>query len=156
MKSIAKFLIGLTMAAVLLIGYYLISSKLPMEMTVNIVPAAFRQEDFDIIKDEIATGKYGGIYSLEDINNYAFVTISLHADNFSPFTAEWTQFTPKTLDGDLLIYQSDSGPKDIKSFNSDDFTVTLFTSNRYIERSGWLEYYIFGRFHSIQVSAIAE
>jgi len=149
MKSTAKFLTGLTLAVVLVVGYYIISSRLFLNVQTSAVPAIQRQAEFEQIVEDVNAGRYEGVLSIGDINAYSFLTIEIEAKNFSPFTAEWIQFATKRLDGDVLISMQDAGPKDIPSFKTDNFTVTVLTENPETIRGGWLEYYIFGRFHSI-------
>ncbi|MBQ3078761.1 MAG: hypothetical protein IJC48_02010 [Clostridia bacterium] len=151
MKSFAKFLTGLAIIAALLVGYYILSSSLPAEMDVSVTEASAMQTEFQALEELVANGHYEGITSLDDISRYSFVTITIEARNFSPFPAEWTQYTPKGIEGDMLVYMQDAGPKDIRPFQTDDFYVTILTENPTAERSGWLEYYIFGRFHSLLI-----
>ena len=156
MKAIAKFLTGIVIVVALAAVYYIVSSKLPMRMEVSVVPASVQKERFSQITQEVSAGLYDGVSALDDINEYSFVTIIASASNFSPFTAEWTQLSPKRLDGDLLICETDAGPKDIPPFQTGDLSVTILTKNDSADRSGWLEYYIFGRFHSILAESAIE
>lgn len=151
MKSLAKFLTGITVVVVLLVGYYILSSTLSTTVTVQVQPASQRAEDFESLKSDVAAGKYEGVYSLGDIGSYSFVTVNVEAENFCVFPAEWAQLFLKEEPGDLLTLTSDSGPKDIDRFKADEFSVTLLTESSEPFRGGWLDYYIFGRSHSIEV-----
>lgn len=150
MKSFAKFLTGITVVIVALIAYYIYSSTLPLQMTVEVTSAAEKTEAFEKVAAAVLKGEYENVSSLQSAENYYFVTLSVSAKNFSPFPAEWAQFVPKPHEGDVLVVSSDAGPKDIDRFKEDDFTITLLTSSSDNARTGWLEYYIFGRFHSVE------
>lgn len=152
MKSLAKFLVGITVVVLILVVYYIISSRLSTVVDAEIVPASRQQSQFDTIAADIARGRYEGVSPLGDVNNYAFVTLNIEADNFSPFTAEWTQYKLKQENGDVLLLISDTGPKDIAPFKSGAFSITVLTSSDNQYREGWLEYYIFGRFHSLKIA----
>ena len=152
MKTLAKFLVGLVVAVLLFMGYYVLSSRLMADATVSITPATDRVEEYERIQNDVAAGLYEGLDALDTIDAYYFVTFSVNVRNFSLFPAEWAQLTARAEDGDALIFSSDSGPKDIPSFGSGAFSVTVFTRSRDRARSGWLEYYVFGRLHSLDVA----
>lgn len=150
MKSFAKFLTGITVVIVLLLAYYIYSSNLPLAVSVNVQRAQERKEDFDKIAMDVQAGDYENISALNSIEECYFVTIDVSAKNFSPFTAEWAQFVPKSVEGDILIVNQDAGPKDIERFKEGHFSVTILTTSPEEYRTGWLEYYVFGRFHSAE------
>ena len=152
MKTLAKFLTGLTVAVLLAIGYYVLSSRLLASATVDIVPATDRVEEYERIQNDVAAGLYEGLDALDTIDAYYFVTLNVSARNFSLFPAEWAQLTARADEKDALIFSSDSGPKDIPAFGTGTFSVTVFTRSRDRARSGWLEYYVFGRLHSIDAA----
>ena len=152
MKTFAKILTGITLAALLFVGYYVVSSRLLTDVSVTITPATDRVEEYERIQDDVAAGRYEGLDALDTIDAYYFVTMNVTARSISPISAEWAQLTPRTTDKDVLIFSSDSGPKDIPFFGTDTFSVTLFTRSRDRARSGWLEYYLFGRLHSQEVA----
>lgn len=152
MKTLAKMLTGLTIAVAVFIGYYIVSSRLVTDVSVTVTSAAERTEEFDRIERDVAEGLYEGLDAIDAIDAYSFVTLNVSARNFSIFPAEWAQLTARTMDSDALIFSSDSGPKDIPSFGSGSFSVTLLTRSREQTRGGWLEYYIFGRLHSLDVA----
>ena len=150
MKSLAKFLTGITLVIAALLAYYLYSSNLPVALSVKQVSAAERSEEFNKIREDIENGKYEGVTVPHSIDAYSFVTLTVSAKNFSPFPAEWAQFVPKGMEGDIVLLPDDAGPKDIGRFKEGAFTVTYLTSNPETYRTGWLEYYILGRFHSVE------
>ena len=150
MKSFAKFLTGITLVIVALLAYYLYSSDLPVVVSVNQVNATEKSDEFYQIREDIESGKYEGVSAPYSIDAYSFITLSVSAKNFSPFLAEWAQFVPKGADGDLVVLLDDAGPKDIGRFKESEFTVTILTSSPETYRTGWLEYYILGRFHSVE------
>ncbi len=150
MKSFAKFLTGITLVIVALLAYYLYSSNLPVVVSSKQVSATEKSEEFYKIREDIENGKYEGVSGLHSIDVYSFVTLTVSAKNFSPFPAEWAQFVPKGADGDVVVLLNDAGPKDIGRFKEAEFTVTILTSSPETVRSGWLEYYILGRFHSVE------
>lgn len=150
MKSFAKFLTGITLVIVALLAYYLYSSNLPVAAYAKTVNATERSEEFYKIREDIENGKYEGVSAPYSIDSYFFVTITVSAKNFSPFPAEWAQFVPKGADGDIIVLLGDAGPKDIGRFKEAEFSVTILTSNPDAYRTGWLEYYILGRFHSVE------
>ncbi len=152
MKTIAKFLTGLTIAIVLFLAYYIISSRLSVDVTVTVTPASQVEARFNEIAYDISTGRIEGAEALGSVNEYSFVEIYVDARNYSIFMAEWAQFSAKALDGDAYTVESDIGPKDIKSFSNGKFSVTLLTKSGDADRSGWLEYYIFGRAHTLQLA----
>ncbi|MBQ1257233.1 MAG: hypothetical protein IIW08_00780 [Clostridia bacterium] len=150
MKSFAKFLTGITVVIVALLAYYLYSSNIPVIVSVKQVNATEKSDEFYKIREDIENGKYEGVSAPHSIDSYFFVTLSVSAKNFSPFPAEWAQFVPKSAGGDIIVLLNDAGPKDIGRFKEAEFTVTVLTSNPEAYRTGWLEYYILGRFHSVE------
>lgn len=150
MKTFAKFLTGVTVVIVALLAYYIYSSNLALSVNVTIVPASERADDFDKIAMDVQAGDYENISALRSMEEYYFVTIDVSAKNFSPFPAEWAQFVPRPIEGDVIIASQDAGPKDIERFKEGRFSVTLLTTARETTRTGWLEYYVFGRFHSVE------
>lgn len=151
MKSTAKFLTGLTLVIVALIAYYIFSSKLSVTVDVRVQPAYTNQEMFLKISEEVQSGKHEGVYSLEPMENYSLVEVTVDIRNYSPFSAEWIRLVPKSEEGDILITDADIGPKDIPSFKTGKVSLLLLTKSDEQNRGGWLEYYIFGRSHSIEV-----
>ena len=152
MKSFAKFLTGVAFVVVALLAYYIYTSTLPVILSVHAQGALEKPEAFSKISEDVKAGKYEGVSALHSIDAYSFVTLTVSAKNFSPFPAEWAQFVAKTTDADALVILTDAGPKDIDRFKEEDFTVTILTTDPEAERTGWLEYYILGRFHSVQAS----
>ncbi len=152
MKTIAKFLTGLTIAIVLFLAYYIVTSQLFTDVTVTVTPAKQNEARFNEIAYDIRTGRIEGVEALGDINDYSFVEFTVNARNYSIFEAEWAQLSVRAEDGDVFTVQSDLGPKDIKSFSNDGFSATLLTKSSEENRSGWLEYYIFGRAHTLQLA----
>ena len=150
MKSLAKFLTGITLVIVALLAYYLYSSNLPVVVSVKQVNATERSEEFYKIREDIENGKYENVSVPYSIDAYSFVTLTVSAKNFSPFPAEWAQFVPKGMDQDIVVQLDDAGPKDIGRFKEATFTVTILTASPETLRTGWLEYYILGRFHSVE------
>ena len=150
MKSFAKFLTGVAIVIVALLAYYIYTSSLPVVMDVHVQSALEKSEEFAQIQKDVQNGKYEGITALYSIDSYSFVTLTVSAKNFSPFPAEWAQFVPKTTDADAIVLLADAGPKDIDRFKEATFTVTILTSSPETFRTGWLEYYILGRFHSVE------
>ena len=150
MKSFAKFLTGITLVIVALLAYYLYSSNLPVVVSVKQVSATEKSDEFYRIREDIENGKYEGVSVPYSIDVYSFVTLTVSAKNFSPFPAEWAQFVPRSVDGDIVVLSEDAGPKDIGRFKEAEFTVTILTSSPETLRTGWLEYYILGRFHSVE------
>lgn len=153
MKSFAKFLTGITLVVALLITYYILSSRLYMQVDIRVVPARERAEDFAHVKENVDNGLYGDIGDLEDIDAYYFASIVVKAKNYSLFSAEWAELSVRTIEGDVMLFARDIGPKDIGGFGADSFEVTLLTRASEQQRSGWLEYYIFGRQHTLEVNA---
>lgn len=152
MKTISKILTGLVIAVLLFVGYYVVSSRLSTAVKVSVLPAKSDEETFRSINQAVREGQYEGISSLDSIENYSFVTVSAEAKNYSLFPAEWAQFTIRPIEGDTLIVSSDAGPKDISSFGTGNLSVRLLTRSTDSTRSGWLEYYIFGRVHTLEVA----
>ena len=152
MKAFAKFLTGITIVIVALLAYYIYSSNLPVAVAIDTVSASERVEDFNQIRADVSAGKYEGISALPSIDACSFVTMTVSARNFSPFPAEWAQFVPKTQNASEIVILTDAGPKDISRFREADFTVTILTTNPEAFRTGWLEYYILGRFHSVEAA----
>ena len=151
MKSTAKFLTGITLVVVALVAYYILSSQLSVFLDVRVQPATQNAEAFLKISDEVAQGKHEGVYSLKPMEAYSFVTVTAEIKNYSPFPAEWTQLVLKAENGDLLTVSSDAGPKDIPALKEGTVSLTILTESKEPNRGGWLEYYIFGRSHSIEV-----
>lgn len=151
MKAFAKFLTGVTIVIVALLAYYIYTANLPTVMTLTVFSALDKSEEFAEIQKDVQDGKYEGVTTLYSIDAYSFVTLNVSAKNFSPFTAEWAQFVPKTTSADTIVLLTDAGPKDIDPFKEAEFTVTLLTTSPDVYRTGWLEYYILGRFHSVEV-----
>ena len=152
MKTIAKILTGLVIAILLFVGYYVVSSRLSARVQVSVLPAASDENAFRSVAENVKNGQYEGVSSLDAINKYYFVTVQTDVRNYSLFPAEWAQFTVRPADSDALIVSSDAGPADVPSFGSGTFRVTLLTQSDSASRSGWLEYYIFGRLHSLEVA----
>lgn len=150
MKSFAKFLTGITFVIVALLAYYIYSSNLPVQLDVSVQRASERSEEFAKIAQDVQNGVYEGLSALESIDAYSFVTLTVSAKNFSPFPAEWAQLVPKSAEGDVVSVLTDAGPKDIERFRQAGFSLTILTKNPTAERTGWLEYYILGRFHSVE------
>ncbi|MBE5791076.1 MAG: hypothetical protein E7322_02830 [Clostridiales bacterium] len=152
MKSFAKFLTGVAFVIVALLAYYIYTSNLPVVLDVHVQSASEKQEEFSNIQRDVEAGKYENVSALYSIDSYSFVTLTVSAKNFSPFPAEWAQFVPKTTDADAIVLLTDAGPKDIGRFKEATFTVTILTSSPETYRTGWLEYYILGRFHSVEAA----
>ena len=57
MKTIAKFLTGLTVALLLFVGYYVWSSSLPAEVSVRVESASAYPEDFAAVQQMVQDGK---------------------------------------------------------------------------------------------------
>ncbi len=152
MKSFAKFLTGVAFVIVALLAYYIYTSNLPVVLDVHVQSASEKPEEFSNIQRDVEAGKYENVSALYSIDSYSFVTLTVSAKNFSPFPAEWAQFVPKTTDADAIVLLTDAGPKDIGRFKEATFTVTILTSNPEANRTGWLEYYILGRFHSVEAA----
>ena len=152
MKKIAKLLTGITIVVLLFVGYYILSSRLYTDVHVTVTPAREMQTEFERVSEDVALGRYDGLTALDTIGSYSFVTLDVTAKNYSIFEAEWAQLTMRTVDSDVLLYSQDDGPKDIASFGTGRFSVTILTRSTNIARSGWLEYYIFGRLHSLNVA----
>ncbi|MBQ6716330.1 MAG: hypothetical protein IJN21_07405 [Clostridia bacterium] len=152
MKSFAKFLTGVAFVIVALLAYYIYTSNLPVVLDVYVQSASEKQEEFSNIQRDVEAGKYENVSALYSIDSYSFVTLTVSAKNFSPFPAEWAQFVPKTTDEDAIVLLTDAGPKDIGRFKEATFTVTILTSSPETYRTGWLEYYILGRFHSVEAA----
>ncbi|MBR3928410.1 MAG: hypothetical protein IKJ65_05330 [Clostridia bacterium] len=150
MKAFAKFLTGITLVIVSLLAYYIYSSNLQVAITQEAVPAAEKNEEFRKILSDVENGKYEGVSTLDSIDAYSFVTLTVSAKNFSPFPAEWAQFVEKKSDADAVVLLTDAGPKDIDRFKEARFTATILTKDPSALRTGWLEYYILGRFHSVE------
>ena len=146
MKNIAKFLTGLMLAVALLIGLYIFTSRLSCTVEVKVVPAYQRESVFLALTEDLDEAPL----SAEDC---CFVTFTVTAKNYSLMPAEWTQLTLRPADEDILVAESDIGPKDIPSMGFDTFSTTVLTKSGSIPRSGWLEYYIFGRHHSLNVAS---
>ena len=152
MKSFAKFLTGVAFVIVALLAYYIYTSNLPVVLDVYVQSASEKQEEFSNIQRDVEAGKYENVSALYSIDSYSFVTLTVSAKNFSPFPAEWAQFVPKTTDEDAIVLLTDAGPKDIGRFKEATFTVTILTSSPETYRTCWLEYYILGRFHSVEAA----
>lgn len=152
MRAMAKFLVGLTAAVMLFVVYYVLSSRMSASVSVEVIPASMQASRFEALMQDVARGKYEGAAALGDIGEYSFVNIVVNADNYSLFTSEWAQYKLKPLDGDALVIESDAGPKDVRSFKSGRFSITILTQTSEAHREGWLEYYVFGRFHSLKVA----
>ena len=150
MKAFAKFLTGVAFVIVALLAYYIYTSNLPVIMNVQVQSALEKSEEFAQIQADVQAGKYEGVSSLYSIDAYSFVTLTVSAKNFSPFPAEWAQFVPKTTNADAVVLLTDAGPKDIDRFKEATFTVRILTTSPEVYRMGWLEYYILGRFHSVE------
>lgn len=56
MKTIAKFLTGLTVALLLFVGYYVWSSSLPAEVSVRVESASAYPEDFAAVQQMVQDG----------------------------------------------------------------------------------------------------
>lgn len=153
MKAIAKFLTGLTAALLLFVGYYVWSSILPAEVSVRVEPATAFPEEFAAVQQMVQDGKLDGVSALDAIQAYYVVTIDVDVSNYSLFTGEWAQLQVKSVDGDLVLLSLDGGPKDIPSFGKSDFSARVFTRSAQEIRSGWLEYYVFGRLHTIEITS---
>jgi len=152
MKSFAKFLTGVTFVIVLLLAYYIYTANLPTILNVSVEKAAERSEEFLKIQEDVKNGNYENVSHLDSIDSYYFVTMNLSAKNFSPFAAEWAQFVLKPMEEDVLVLLTNAGPKDIGRFKEASFTITILTSSPEPDRCGWLEYYILGRFHSVDAA----
>ncbi|MDY2770201.1 MAG: hypothetical protein SOU13_09825 [Eubacteriales bacterium] len=155
MKTIAKFLTGLTVALLLFVGYYVWSSSLPAEVSVRVEPASAYPEDFAAVQQMVQDGKLEGVSALDTIQAYYVVTIDVNVSNYSLFTGEWAQLQVRGVDGDLVLLSLDGGPKDIPSFGQNTFSARVFTRSAQEARGGWLEYYVFGRLHTIEISSAA-
>ena len=152
MKSFAKFLTGVTFVIVLLLAYYIYTANLPTILNVSVEKAAERSEEFSRIREDVQNGNYENVSHLDSIDSYYFVTLNLNAKNFSGFAAEWAQFVLKPMEEDVLVLLTNAGPKDIERFKEASFTITILTSSPEPDRCGWLEYYILGRFHSVDAA----
>ena len=150
MKNFAKFISVFSLILALVCGYYIISSDLSVITTVTVIPAESKKDEFYQISQEIAEGLYGDVKLDGDISDYNLVTVKIDVRNYSLFEAEWAMMQIKEDEYDLLIMPGDTGPKDISSFSADSFTLTILTASDSKDRTGWLEYYIFGRFHSLK------
>ena len=145
MKATAKFLTVLTLIIVSLVVYHAISRRLSISPDLRIQPASSNPELFQKIASDVENKTYEGLESLGPIENYSFVTLKAGIKNYSPFPAEWTQLELKSEIGDLVTVNADVGPKDIAPFKTGELSLTVLTESSEAYRSGWINYYIFGR-----------
>lgn len=141
--AIVLFIIALICSAVF--AYHLLSSKLVTEFSVESVPASEKEDLFYEAASE------AGI-KLSGIDDYIFLTVSVTARSYTPFSAEWVTFSVNEEAGDVIIVSEKAGPDDITGFGGSSYSVTLMTSDTDGIRSAILNYYILGRNHSIYLS----
>lgn len=177
MKTVAKIFIALSCLAVLAVAGYILSSRLSLSGRLKTVPAMEAAEAFDTLKKQVVDGEYEGISALSKVEKYYFVTVRIDIKSYSPFRTEWINLrvesasdariidkdtrirqgdVPVSLDrGDLLVSDKVAWLKEMEPFGKlegdDAMYVTLLSASKEPELKAYVEYYIFGRYHSIEV-----
>ena len=124
MKKLAIFMLILALMVLLVFGGYFYTSRLNVSFEREITPS-----------DEGYT-----------------VCVTAHIKSISPLKTEWMTLTVDALPGDGETLYANAGPIDIEAFSETDLSVS-FVSTSADERTGRLEYYILGRYHSIELAS---
>ena len=147
MKKFAWFCVVLACLALALAAAYIFSSRLSVDGEVRVVPASYMQKDFD---EMLASGAVSG-----DADEYWFVLVRADIKSRSPFSAEWITLTLDKLSGDQEVLSSNAGPLDLEPFGTlsgdDGMYITLLTRSLDENRRARLEYYIYGRYHVVEL-----
>lgn len=177
MKTVARVFIVLACLAILVVVGYAVSSRLSLSGRISAEPAADKEAVYAVLKEQVESGEYEGISKLSGAEGYHFVTFRVNIKNYSPFRAEWvtlcvesadgariidkdTQLKPGEApvsleDGDLLVCEKNAWLRQIDAFGKlegdDCMYVTLLSSTRDPALRATLEYYIFGRYHSLEI-----
>ena len=150
MKTAAKICIVLACLALLAAGAYWLTSYLSVSFEITRFPASEQRERFEEIKKGVAGGAYEDVSSLGSIEEYSFVTVRAELGSYSPFKTEWITLSVDPLEGDVLTVSSNTWVKEMRSFGKSEgdeaLYVTILTKSAETQRSGKLEYYIFGKY----------
>ena len=152
MKTAAKICAAIACIALILAVGYVLTSKLSVTGEVKVVPAEKDAELFNRIAGDVDAGLYEGIHALGSIDSYCFVTLKAEDASFSPFKTEWITLSLDSEEGDTLVVSSNAWVPEMQSFGKldgkDALEIKILTSSKNERRTGKLEYYIFGRYHS--------
>lgn len=140
MKRFAVVLLVLALCCVAIIGAYAWSSRLEVTFTAESVPATENAELFSSLNVK------------DDINTCRFVTVRASFKSRTPFKTEWMTLSLNSMDGDIILVDSDAGPNEIDGFAEGTMFVTLLTRSPERFRAGRLEYYVFGRYHCSEIT----
>lgn len=180
MKTVARICICLSCLALLLAVGYVISSRLSLSGKISAQPAINDEGGFEEIKAQVEKGEYAGITALEGAEKYHLITVRVNIKSYSPFKAEWISLRVESADGawivgkdtplrpgdapvsleggDLLLTEKNAWIRQIDSFGTlgdeGGLYVKLLSSNRDPALRAYLEYYIFGRYHSLEIPLI--
>lgn len=139
MKKFAVFCLVLGLLCAAAVGGYILTSK----------PAAVYSVVYAPADDALyAEAQNLSELKLQEKSKYRVCSITLDLTFYSPFKAEWMTFTPVLEEGDVLIEGTGFGPGDVDAFGKKTITATILTRSDAL-RSARLEYYLFGRYHSI-------
>ena len=149
MKTLAKIMIALACLALLALGAYALSSKMEVEARVSVLRAKDAAETLE-------KARQSGIEVPGDALQGYVVTLSVDMRSYSPFRAEWISLTLKGDDADATVLEGIGWLRDMPAFGKLEgdraMYITFLSSSDSPVRQAQLEYYIFGRYHMIEIS----
>ena len=148
MKTLAKISIALACAALLMVGAYLLTSRLGVDSEVSVSPAKSENALLE-------SAKQSGVSLPEDLENYFVVTLRVSLNSYSPFKAQWINLSLKGEDEGAAALSSNAWLKEMPAFGKREGEQALYISflspKDSEQRQAQLEYYIFGRYHSVDI-----
>lgn len=148
MKKFAVFCLVLGIICALIVGGYIWSSVPECVYRSVTVPASSNKAAFD-------EAKIMSDAEFDDISEYYICTVTADVKSRSPFKTEWMTFTPELTAGDIIIEGIHMGPDDVEPFGAETIKALILTKKP-AERASRLEYYVFGRYHSIVLENVPE
>lgn len=156
MGRAGKILLAVTLAAVLVFAYALVSAQLSATLVSAVAEGAdTRVGTFDELAEALARGDLSAVQYKElqsrEAADYAFVTYTVELKGLNLMPAEWAVISLTPLEGDVVLIQG--APQDMASFGNCTLSASLLTRRdlAQAQRELWVEYYVLGQAHSATV-----
>lgn len=161
MRTFSIVLAVVTAVLIALMGYVALTDDLGVTVTATVSePASNQYEAFTMATSWAKSGDSASVTSFTDgeagdISNYSMVYMTVEVSNWCFLPAEWVQLHVKPAEGDLLQIRQESGSA--RGLGKTVFQAVLISGagNPNVERQVELEYYLFGRKHTVMSALTA-